>query len=142
MRWLMVNCVMVALVAPVAWCDQDATPGQLQECLGIARGMVAQGVEDREPVGTAEVFPPDVERVYCFVEIEGAKGETHITHVWYWGGQEMASVELPVRSNRWRTWSSKRIIEDWTGGWRVEVLDSTGAVLQSLPFEISASKSE
>jgi len=104
----------------------------------IARVAIARAVENREPVDAGEEFPPDAERLFCFVEVRGAETETQIQHVWYWEGREMARIELPVRSARWRTWSSKRILEEWTGSWRVDILDMGGATLGSASFTVSA----
>ena len=49
---------------------------------------------------------------------------------------ERAKVRLSVRSNSWRTWSSKQIAPRWTGPWTVEVQDELGNVLQTVSFII------
>jgi len=35
--------------------------------------VIAEGVEDREPVGVAETFPASIGRVYCFLEATNMK---------------------------------------------------------------------
>jgi hypothetical protein len=104
--------------------------------LRVDRAMVALAVESREPVGEASSFPADVERVFLFTHIVGAQEETAVYHVWSHGPTERAKVLLPVRSNSWRTWSSKRILPSWTGPWTVEVQDELGNVLESVSFVI------
>jgi hypothetical protein len=79
-------------------------------------------VQDREPLGVDTVFPDTVGQVYCFTVIEGAKDTTSIMHIWYHNDEKKAEVPLNVGSVRWRTWSSKRIMEEWVGKWRVEVV--------------------
>ncbi|RMH43608.1 MAG: DUF2914 domain-containing protein, partial [Gammaproteobacteria bacterium] len=59
-------------------------------------------------------------------------------HVWYWQDREMARVDLPVRSSNWRTWSSKRILPEWTGPWRVVVEDAAGKVVAEKVFRVEA----
>ena len=48
----------------------------------------------------------------------------------------MARVVLPVRSADWRTWTSKRILPQWTGRWKVEILDSDENLLQTITFTV------
>jgi len=93
-------------------------------------------VQDREPIGVDTVFADTVKQVYCFTLIEGARDTTSITHVWYHGTEKRAEVHLKVGSIRWRTWSSKRIIKEWLGKWRVEVISAEGKILRTEEFDI------
>ncbi len=104
--------------------------------LQVDRAVAARGVESREPVGEASSFPADVGRVFLFSRIVGAQEETAVYHVWRPGPTERAKVRLSVRSNSWRTWSSKQIAPRWTGPWTVEVQDELGNVLESVSFVI------
>lgn len=97
---------------------------------------LATGIQNRDPVGVASTFPSNVDTVYLWTKVLGATDTTSITCVWSYGGEEMASVELPVRSPSWRTWSSKAIMPKWTGTWDVKVLDADGNVLKGLTFTI------
>jgi len=47
----------------------------------VARMVVAEGVEDREPVGVSETFPASTERVYCFLEATNIADDTEVTFV-------------------------------------------------------------
>ncbi len=51
-------------------------------------------------------------------------------------------LELPVNGEGWRTWSSKSILESWTGEWSVDVLDSAGEVLATKTFTIESAMAE
>lgn len=94
------------------------------------------GVEDREVVGEADEFSPDVGRVYCWTVVKGAEEETTVTHVWYLEGKKKSEVELPVKFRRHRTWSYKTVTPEMTGEWSVDVLDADGVVLESASFTI------
>lgn len=107
-----------------------------QERPQVARDVLTTAVVDREPIDAATVFPPSVGVVFYFTEVQGADTFTEITHVWYYGNDEMARVTLSVDGPRWRTWSSKRILENWTGSWRVEAVDADGNVLSSQTFDV------
>lgn len=93
-------------------------------------------IQDREPVGAGKTFPAAVGKLYCHTLVEGCQDSTKVTHVWYYGEKKMAEVTLPVASSRWRTWSSKQILESWTGDWHVDILDQDGTALTSASFHI------
>lgn len=93
-------------------------------------------VADRTLGGTRNVFDPSVGRLYAFSRVLGAEGETMVYHRWYYGDQLMAEVPLNVRSNDWRTWSSKQVMPEWTGEWRVVVVTEDGSVLDYITFTI------
>ncbi len=97
---------------------------------------ICKGIQEREPVGEGESFPPEVGKLYCHSLVEGAEDSTAVTHIWYYGQEEMAKVNLPVSSPHWRTWSSKVILPQWQGWWRVDVLSAEGDTLTSAYFVI------
>jgi hypothetical protein len=126
-RLLLTLAIAVALIGiPLS--------GVMAQELTVARAVVCLDVVDRMPVGAADVIPAGTERVFCFTRIDGAQGETQITHNWYYMGSLKASVVLPVRTPAWRTWSSKTLLPEWTGEWMVEVLTSDGTPLESVIF--------
>jgi len=98
------------------------------------------GVEERMPTGMADTFTPDVGEVYLWCKVTGCMDTTVLHHVWYHNGEQMADVELPVRSPAWRTWSSKKILPTWTGDWEVKIVDADGNEMKSLPFKIVAAE--
>lgn len=104
--------------------------------LEVAEGVITSGIQERQPIDQLNQVAASSGTVYCFTRVTGAAGETSIAHVWLKGDREMARVELPVRSDNWRTWSSKRLISDWSGDWRVVVMDAQGTELASLPFVV------
>lgn len=99
-------------------------------------------VDNRNIVNVDSAFASSVDRVYCFTEVSGAgNNTTTITHVWYYDDKERARVELPVKGDNWRTWSSKFILKSWTGEWSVDILDSEGQVLETRTFRIGQGQS-
>ncbi|MBN2564502.1 MAG: DUF2914 domain-containing protein, partial [Candidatus Eisenbacteria bacterium] len=116
------------------------TPASTTESgLRVSRAYVCKGIEESEPTEAGRSFIPDedgVLRLCCFSEIEGVVGTDTISHIWYWGDREMARVELAVSGPSWRTWSSKQVADEWRGEWRVDVADSEGHVLATLPFSV------
>ena len=109
---------------------------QAQAALSVGRAAFARGVVAREPVGVSDTFPADVGEVYFFTHVLGAEEPTEILHVWIHNGWEMAIVPLEVQSPSWRTWSSKRILPEWTGEWTVEVRETDGTVIYRASFRI------
>jgi hypothetical protein len=111
---------------------------QSDEIIEVPEMVFCTGVEDRVPVGADTMFLNTVEQVYCFTKITGVSETATISHVWYYDDNEMARVDLTVSGDSWRTWSSKRIIEDWGGAWRVDVVTESGEILKSMGFTIQA----
>ena len=91
-------------------------------------------VEDRAPVGATTQFLNPVEKIYCYTKIAGAADTVTVFHVWYYDEKEMARVELTVKSASWRTWSSKKMLQEWSDVWRVDVETEDGTVLESKEF--------
>lgn len=104
--------------------------------LRVAQIDLATSIENREPVGVDTVFSADVGSIFCFTQIENATDTTHIEHVWYYKDEEKADIRLDVKSEEWRTWSSKTILQSWTGHWRVMVKGPDGNVLATKNFVI------
>lgn len=104
--------------------------------LEVPEAVITTAVVDRTPVDAVESYPATAGKLYCFTRITGAAEDTFVTHVWYYQDDEMARVDLPVRSSNWRTWSSKSFLPSWEGDWRVDVLDAQGNVMASLPFTL------
>ena len=97
----------------------------------------AVAIQNREPIGISERFPPDIGKVYCWTKIYSDKVPTKIYHVWYYKGKEMARVELGITYSTFRTWSSKNILPEWVGSWKVVVEDENGNKLAEKSFEIT-----
>jgi hypothetical protein len=120
--------------------DQSASPVVAVSSSGlrVLRTYVCKGIEQSEPTEAGKSFIPEdgVLRLCCFSEIAGASGPDTVLHIWRWGDREMARVVLEVKSSRWRTWSTKRILDEWRGEWHVDVTDSDGVVLTSLEFSV------
>jgi len=104
--------------------------------LEVVDASITTRIVNREPLDSLNTVPAGADELYCFTRVSGAAEDTWITHVWYCEDQELARVRLPVRSSNWRTWSSKRILPQWKGAWRVEVLDEHGEALLIVPFSI------
>ncbi|MEL7834334.1 DUF2914 domain-containing protein [Fodinibius sp. Rm-B-1B1-1] len=120
-------CVIIILSA-VNVQAQEITVSQLD---------FATAIENRGPVGIDSTFASTVGTVYCFTRIDGITDTTQITHEWYYKDEEKARIDLTVASDNWRTWSSKTILESWTGPWRVMVVGANGNVLATKNFVVT-----
>ncbi len=124
-KWMVFLGVLFLLAGNVAWAE-----------VVVGEAMVTTEVVNRNPVDVIESYSAQAGKLFCFTRIDGAPEDTFVTHIWYWGDKEMAQVDLAVRSSRWRTYSSKNILPEWKGQWRVDVLDAQGKLLKSLPFSL------
>ena len=108
----------------------------LASAVSVGEAAIGTAVEERVLVGQGFQFDSSVGKLYAYTRIVGAPSETQISHRWYYGDQLMAEVSLPVRGTDWRTWSTKSMMPQWIGNWRVDVVAEDGSVLDSLNFSI------
>ena len=104
--------------------------------LEVIHSAICLEVVEHACVGTNDVFPAKVGKLYCLTRVYGAKEDTEVTHVWFFGDTERARIKLDIRSVNFRTYSSKIIRPHEIGSWRVDILDSENRVLKVVEFSI------
>ena len=112
-----------------------SSQAQQAGAIGVEFASICTGIADREAVVAGTSFAVSVGRLYCFSKIADIQESTDIVHVWYYGETERARVSLGVKPPAWRTYSSKIIQAHEIGSWRVEILDASGNLLETLKFE-------
>ena len=90
-------------------------------------------ISDREPVDDISFLGNDRNVVFFFTDVRNLRGQ-EIRHVWTYNGQPMGTVSFQVRGDRWRVWSSKQLLPDWTGEWNVSVLNADDEVMATESF--------
>jgi len=104
----------------------------------VARAIFTTAIIDREPVDTLKVLSTDISRVFFFTDLRGLGGQI-VTHRWELDGQVIAEITFKVGSGtRWRVYSSKNLLPEWTGTWRVVVGNESGETLHTSTFEYVA----
>lgn len=127
-------CLLAATIIVTPGLNAQDASGNLLE---VSKSAICPEIVNRKPVDGGVSFPPSVEKLYCFSRISNIESDTQIQHVWYFNNTERARVELSVSPPSWRTYSSKRIMPEETGRWRVDILDNEGNVLKTLGFDIA-----
>ncbi len=97
---------------------------------------ICTSVENRQPVGTDSVFSAQIGHLSCYTSLVSQMDMAKVSHVWYYQDKQIFKIDLTMKAKTWRTWSSKTIISEWKGDWRVEVQDSTGNVINSTSFKL------
>ena len=101
----------------------------------VSRAMFTIGVDNREPVIKVDsINSSSFNSISFFTELTDMDGQT-VTHQWYFDGEIKYEKTFEVKGPRWRVWTSKTFIPEWTGTWTVDVVDSEGGVLDSRSFE-------
>jgi len=104
----------------------------------VVRAIFTTAIVDREPIDTLETFSTDTSRVFFFTDLRGLDGEI-VTHRWEYNGQLIAEITFRVGSGaRWRVYSSKNLLPEWTGTWKVVVNNENGEILHTSTFEYVA----
>lgn len=99
----------------------------------VMRSAFTTRIDDREPVDKVSQLDNEVEEVFYFTELRDMEGQT-ARHRWSYQGEVMAEVEFDVKGPRWRVWSSKRFVPDWTGEWSVSVVNAADEVIAEDTF--------
>ena len=126
MVWLITLCLLI----PAAGAQEAS---QVQ----VVAAAICKNVVDREAVDIGTQFSNSVSRLYCFTKAVSTQIPTEVIHVWSYGDVERARVSLAVNAASWRTYSSKAIQSHEIGPWRVDVLDTSGNLLETINFEIT-----
>lgn len=123
-------------IVPALFFMAQSLTAQDSAKVAVEEMVFCTAVEERVPIGADTVFLGTVGTVYCFTKLSSSEDSTTIAHVWYYNDQEMARVNLNVLAKSWRTWSSKTILEEWVGKWRVDVVSESMEVIESKGFEV------
>lgn len=76
--------------------------------------------------------------LYCFTRTVAPAGtDASIKHLWYRGEEKVGEFTLPVKGDKWRTYSKKSIQKGWAGDWRVDVVDAGGTLLKTVKFRMN-----
>jgi hypothetical protein len=105
-----------------------STPATSMESVSsehVARALFTSEVQNREPTDTITSLSNDKTKIYFYSELIGLGGQT-VTHRWEYQGKTMGEVKFNVGGPRWRVWSSKTLLPQWTGEWRVSIIDGAG----------------
>jgi hypothetical protein len=101
----------------------------------VARAIFTSAIVDREPVDNLTTVSTDTPRVFFFSDLRGLAGQI-VTHRWEYNNEVMAEVTFKVGNGaRWRVYSSKNLLPEWTGKWTVVVSDENGRPLKASMFE-------
>lgn len=75
---------------------------------------------------------------YTYVLVAGmsSKDRTMIKHIWYYKDKIASVVYLPVRGNKFWTFSNKTVNPGQNGDWRVDVYHLNGEKLKSVKFTV------
>ena len=116
----------------------EAPSQAMTEQAGFSKGSVVRSalttaVENREPTDKLESASTDQQQLYFFTELRDMSGQT-AKHRWEHNGKVMAEVEFNVKGPRWRVWSSKSFVPNWTGDWKVSVINGAGDVIKEETF--------
>ena len=103
----------------------------------VANSAICEKIVNREIVNEGRSFSASVGKLYCFSKIANIDSYTEVVHAWYYGNTERARITLNVNPPAWRTYSSKIIQAHEIGSWRVEILDASGNLLNTVHFEVT-----
>jgi hypothetical protein len=120
----------LATVIPVFAADDGITVTEIVITSKIVKG---------KPIDSIKRLSSSTDKnLYCFTRTVAPAGtDSNIKHIWFKGEEKTGEFTLPVKGEKWRTYSKKRIPQGLAGEWRVEVIDSSGKLLKTVKFRMN-----
>ncbi len=131
MKRIVLACMFGLLTVLPAFAEGDD--------IRITEIVITSKIVKGKPIDSIKRLSSSTDKsLYCFIRSVAPAGtETTIRHVWYKGEEKAGEQELPLKGEKWRTYSKKLIRKGSVGDWRVEVLDSSGKLLKSVKFKMN-----
>lgn len=128
------STLIAGAAADTASAQSPATqPSQPAPASGAAADVkAAKGVENREPVEPGTTFEAGT-TVWAWSQVTGAQGTT-VKHVWKQDGKEVWHATLKIGSNKWTTYSRRKIMK--AGSYSVDVVGEDGSTLGTVEFTV------
>ncbi len=101
-----------------------------------AEVLIARSISKHQAVDAGTNFSKDVGILYCWSLIRAGNIPVTIKHIWYFENKKIVEIPLIVKSKSYRTFSSKEILPEWTGQWRVDIVDDNNKVIQTAKFSV------
>ena len=101
-----------------------------------ATAAVCRTVEKNQCGGAGTTFSAEVGKLYGFSLVTGVPDK--VTHVWFYKDKEKGrwTVGAPANAPRWKAFSNITVSRDMAGPWRLEIRDSSNAVLATANFTV------
>jgi hypothetical protein len=120
------NTLIIAIAVVFS---QNVTAGE------VTRAIFTIGIDNREPVFEVDsISSSSYTKISFFTELTNLGGHT-VTHQWIYNDKVMFERSFEVNGGRWRVWTSKEFLPEWSGTWTVNVLDTDHSVLESRSFK-------
>jgi hypothetical protein len=109
------------------------------EAIKITELVISSKIVKGKPIDSIKRLSSSTDKnLYCFTRTVAPGGtDSSIKHLWYKGDEKVGEYILPVKGEKWRTYSKKSIPKGWAGDWRVEVVDESGALLKTVKFRMN-----
>lgn len=137
---LPVTALLVMTLIGVAQSEEPvpptAEPTVEQTPKVVERAVFTTAVVDHEPIDELETLDPAEGEITFFTELMGVEGEV-IDHRWFLDGELVAEVPIEVGGPRWRAYSTKTLLANWTGELKVEVANAAGDVLHEASIALA-----
>jgi len=128
---LLLGCLLVlTTVLPVVAADDG---------IKISEIVITSKIVKGKPIDSIKRLSSATDKnLYCFIRTVAPAGtDSQIKHLWYKGDEKVGEFSLPVKGERWRTYSKKSIPKGWAGDWRVEVVAADGTLLKTVKFRMN-----
>lgn len=128
---LLLGCLLVLTTVLPVFAGDDG--------INITEIVITSKIVKGKPIDSIKRLSSSTDKnLYCFTRIVAPVGtDGSIKHNWFKGDEKVGEFTLPVKGERWRTYSKKSIQKGWAGDWRVEVVADDGTLLKTVKFRMN-----
>lgn len=128
---LLLGCLLVLTTVLPVFASDDG--------INVSEIVITSKIVKGKPIDSIKRLSSATDKnLYCFTRTVAPAGtDSHIKHLWYKGDEKVGEFTLPVKGERWRTYSKKSIRKGWAGDWRVEVVAADGTLLKTVKFRMN-----
>jgi len=106
---------------------------------GLIKAQLTSNIQQRQPVDNINQISlgSKLSRpIFLFLHLNKFRDEKILIN-WYYHGQSIAKIALPVGNHNWRTYSSKILNRNRLGPWHVTASDQAGNLLAEFKFRVT-----
>ncbi len=115
--------------------DAPDTIATAQAEISIIKAVACAGIENHEPVDPSTDFEVYDDKIWVYTKVKMPKGQKGvIQHVYYLNDKKIQTIDLKVKGPTFRTRSYKTMNANLCGEWKVEILNESGELLDTVEF--------
>lgn len=103
----------------------------------MVQAVMCESIKNFKPINFGVVFSISLGEVFCFSNFDPVYEKTHVLHKWYKKDKLIFTMRLTLSPPKWSSFSRIQIRDADKGPWRVEIINASGTLLNTLRFSMT-----